>query len=180
MEDQLIKVDIYDREIGCGGKMEIHRKGELHRAFSVFLVDGDRMLIQRRNPDKYHSGGLWANSCCSHPRKGEALEEAVNRRLEQELGVTALCRELFSFVYFTRYSDQMFEYEFDHVFLGRFSEEREIPFDPEEIAEVKWVDCSWLEQDLAENPQRYSSWFLIAAPRVLQFLRETGKRNRMI
>lgn len=171
MEDQLIKVDIYDNEIGYGGKMEIHQKGELHRAFSIFLVDGDRMLIQRRNPDKYHSGGLWANSCCSHPRKGEALEEAVKRRLEQELGVAADCKELFTFVYFSKYSDQMHEYEYDHVFLGEYSSGEEIPFDPEEIAEVRWVTLNWLEQDLVQHPERYSSWFLIAAPGVLQILK---------
>lgn len=171
MEDQLIKVDIYDRETGTGGKMEIHRKGELHRAFSVFLVDGNRMLIQKRHPDKYHSGGLWANSCCSHPRKGELLEEAVRRRLEQELGVTADCKELFDFIYFTRYTDQMFEYEFDHVFLGQFPCGSEIPFDREEIAEVKWVELDWLEKDIVRHPERYSSWFLIAAPKVLRYCR---------
>ncbi|MDD7390412.1 MAG: isopentenyl-diphosphate Delta-isomerase [Lachnospiraceae bacterium] len=170
MEDQLIRVDLYDKEIGYGTKEEIHRKGQLHRAFSVFLVDDDRMLIQKRREDKYHSGGLWANACCSHPRRDESLEDAIERRLQEELGVTAPCRELSHFVYYMKFSDEMHEYELDHIFLGTY--DGEVDFDRNEIEEVKWVDFDWLEDDMEKNPDHYACWFLIAAPKVLEFLRD--------
>lgn len=170
MEDQLIRVDLYDREIGYGTKEEIHRKGQLHRAFSVFLVDDDRMLIQKRHESKYHSGGLWANACCSHPRRDESLEDAIERRLQEELGITAPCRELCHFVYYMKFSGEMHEYELDHIFLGTY--DGEVHFDRNEIEEVKWVDFDWLEDDMEKNPDHYASWFLIAAPKVLEFLRD--------
>lgn len=170
MEDQLIRVDLYDKEIGYGTKEEIHRKGQLHRAFSVFLVDDDRMLIQKRREDKYHSGGLWANACCSHPRRDESLEDAIERRLQEELGITAPCRELSHFVYYMKFSDEMHEYELDHIFLGTY--DGEVNFDRNEIEEVKWVDFDWLEDDMEKNPDHYACWFLIAAPKVLEFLRD--------
>ena len=88
MSDSLILTDLFDNEIGTLSKSEAHRLGRLHRAFSVFITDGDKMLIQKRHRDKYHSGGLWANACCSHPRFGETLDQAVPRRLLEELGVT--------------------------------------------------------------------------------------------
>ena len=98
--DELILVDLSDHEIGTMDKAEAHRIGRLHRAFSVFIVHGGKMLLQRRNSKKYHSGGLWANACCSHPRKGESLEAAAARRLSEELGISCAVTELFSFVYF--------------------------------------------------------------------------------
>lgn len=175
MEDQLILIDLFDREIGYGPKLEVHRRGQLHRAFSVFLIDGDRMLIQQRNPEKYHSGGLWANACCSHPRKGENLEEAVVRRMEEELGIRTDCKELFHFVYYSKYSDEMHEYELDHVFLGTYHGDPS--FSREEIAQVKWVSMEWLAEDLKNHPEQYTSWFQIAAPSVLEKVWSDG-RNR--
>lgn len=126
-EDQLILVDLDDVPIGSAGKAEVHRRGLLHRAFSVFLTDGERMLLQRRSRGKYHSGGLWANACCSHPRAGESLEQAVPRRLKEELGISCPVEELFSFHYFSQYGPQLFEYELDHVFLGRWVRVRSVP-----------------------------------------------------
>lgn len=174
MTENLIHVDLQDNEIGCGGKMETHRAPILHRAFSVFLYDGDRMLLQVRHPMKYHSGGLYANSCCSHPRCGETLEQAVERRLEQELGIRTETEELFSFVYCTAFANGLYEYELDHVFLGEYS--GEIFFDPEEIESIEWISMSELERKLVESPELFASWFLIAAPRVLQILAERGVR----
>lgn len=167
--NSLILTDIYDNEIGTMSKSEAHRLGRLHRAFSVFIVDGDKMLIQKRHRDKYHSGGLWANACCSHPRHGEALDEAVERRLREELGIRCETRELFSFVYFTKYAEDLFEYEYDHVFLGSCS--GDFNFDRSEIEELQWVSLSELERRMAEKPQEFASWFMIAAPKVLQILR---------
>ena len=120
MEDRVILVDIFDNQIGSGEKMRVHREGRLHRAFSVFLYDGRKMLIQQRNPEKYHSGGLWANACCSHPRDRETLEEAVDRRMSEELGIQPEVREIDSFVYRAVYGDGLSEYEYDHVFLGKY------------------------------------------------------------
>ena len=102
-EDELILVDLFDREIGTGPKLRVHRENRLHRAFSVFILHEDRMLIQRRAFDKYHSGGLWANACCSHPRAGEELRTAVKRRLQEELGICTDTEEIFDFVYFQQY-----------------------------------------------------------------------------
>ena len=104
--DKLIWVDLFDNEIGSGDKLETHVKNQLHRAFSLFIVHDGKMLIQKRALEKYHSGGLWANACCSHPRWGESLEDAVQKRLEEELGIpqgTCAIQELFSFHYFSQY-----------------------------------------------------------------------------
>ena len=117
MQDELILVDLFDRAIGHGEKLDVHRRRLLHRAFSVFLVDENgRWLLQKRADGKYHSGGLWANACCSHPRWGETLPQAVSRRLQEELGITGEARELFSFIYYTPFPS-LSEYEYDHVFL---------------------------------------------------------------
>lgn len=171
MEDQLILVDLQDNCIGSAPKLEAHRRHLLHRAFSVFLMDGDSMLIHRRNPGKYHSGGLWTNSCCSHPRYGEELTDSVHRRMLQELGIDTPVEELFHFVYYRDYGD-LAEYELDHVFLGNFPRDKEIPFDPEEIAEIRWISVDELEQDMLAHPEVYSAWFMTAAPGVLEYIKK--------
>ena len=165
--DKLIRVDLFDNEIGSGEKMEIHRKNQLHRAFSVYMIHDGKMLIQKRALGKYHSGGLWANACCSHPRWGEALADAVQKRLEEELGIpqgTCAPEELFSFQYFSQY-DGLSEYEIDHVFLVDYA--GDISADPDEIMDTCWVDLTELQQELESNPQKFTTWFLIATPRVL-------------
>ena len=166
MSDALILVDYKDRQIGSCDKETAHREKKRHRAFSVFIYHGNRMLIRMRNPQKYHSGGLWANACCSHPRLGEELTEAVERRMMEEIGVSCGVEELFSFTYFTKFSDRMYEYEFDHVFLGDY--DGKILPDPEEIAQVRWIELEELKRELTECPEQFSSWFLIAAPRVIE------------
>lgn len=166
--DELILVDAFDRPIGSGPKLPVHRKGLLHRAFSVFIVDEvDRtMLIQRRNLAKYHSGGLWANACCSHPRVGEDTLDAARRRLAEEAGISCELEELHSFVYRAVFDDGISEYEYDHVFLGTYR--GPVRPDPEEIAELAWVPFDKLAASLVREPERYASWFLIAAPAVLK------------
>ena len=168
MEDLLILVDPLDRQIGTTTKAHAHRDGLLHRAFSVFIVHDGKMLIQRRNAGKYHSGGLWANACCSHPRDGEALTDAVQRRMAEEIGFCCPVEEIGHFVYRSQYHEHLYEYEYDHVFLGSY--DGEVSFNPEEISEVKWIGLEELAKDLVENPQRYSSWFFTAAPMVLEHL----------
>ncbi len=165
--DKLIWVDLFDNEIGSGDKLETHVKNQLHRAFSVFIVHDGKMLIQKRALDKYHSGGLWANACCSHPRWGETLEVAVSKRLEEELGIpqgATSFKELFTFNYFTQY-EGLSEYEIDHVFLSDYH--GEIQVDPDEIMETRWITLEDLQKELEEKPETFSSWFLIAAPRVI-------------
>ena len=164
--DSLIIVDIFDREKGLAGKEEIHQYGILHRAFSVFIYQGTRMLIQRRAFDKYHSGGLWANACCSHPKAGEETKEAAKKRLIEEVGIHCSIREIFSFVYRHQFTETLFEYEFDHVFLGEYH--GEVKPNSKEVEELKWVEFSWLAKDLEEHPEKYAAWFLIAAPKILK------------
>ena len=170
--DELVLVNLYDEEIGSGEKAEVHEKGLLHRAFSVFLVNDGKMLIQKRNINKYHSGGLWTNACCSHPRRGEQLTEAVHRRLVEELGIDCDVEELFSFMYRTAFSENLFEYEFDHVFLGRY--DGPIALNEEEASEIKWVTLEELKEDVVAHPERYTSWFLIALHRVIRHVEGRG------
>lgn len=179
-QDRLILVDIFDRPLGEAGKEETHRKGLLHRAFSVFVADKEarRLLIQQRAYGKYHSGGLWANTCCSHPRPGEDTKEAARRRLLEEVGIQCELRELDAFVYRQVFADGLSEYEFDHVFIGFWDEragEGSLRPDPEEIRELVWVDGEALADDLKDNPGRYAAWFLIAAPKVISYLRSLKK-----
>lgn len=175
--DQLILVDLADREVGRDNKLDVHQRGLLHRAFSVFLLDGDRLLLQRRALGKYHSGGLWTNSCCSHPRAGETLAEAVPRRLAQELGVTGVtCREVGSFVYRATFANGLTEYEFDHVLVGEWGGASDsaglkpdpvgLKPDPAEVMDWRWVRLDELARDVAERPERYTAWL----PEVLRLV----------
>lgn len=167
--NDLILVDCYDRPIGTAGKAEAHAAPLLHRAFSVFLInDNGELLLQKRAAGKYHSGGLWANACCSHPRVGEESIPSAEARLMEELGVTCPLREIGCFVYLHRFHDALYEYEYDHVLIGRHCG----PFTPdsEEIEELRWVTPAQLTEELRTTPERFASWFLTAAPMVLRFL----------
>lgn len=160
-DDKLVLVDEEDGAIGTATKEHAHREGLLHRAFSVVLERGigsDRQfLVARRANGKYHSGGLWANSCCSHPRVGEDLPAAASRRVGEELGCgVANLREIGSFVYRAELSNDLVEHEYDHVFMG--SCEGEPKPDPAEIAEVRWVSASELASCLREHPERFTAW----------------------
>ena len=161
-DDELILVDVLDRPIGTASKAESHRLGLLHRAFSVFLVRGDEVLLQRRALGKYHSGGLWTNSCCSHPRAGEDLAGAVSRRLSDELGVRGCdCREVGSFVYRHQFADDLFEYEYDHVFLGEWH--GDVTPDPDEAMDVRWMPIPEVMRRLQDEPALFTCWFPAAA-----------------
>ena len=168
MSDMLICVDALDRQIGTAEKLCCHREGLLHRAFSVFLFDGSRILLQRRALNKYHSGGKWANACCSHPRDGESLEEAVPRRLREELGIECRCKEIGSFVYRHCFENGLTEYEYDHVFLGNF-EGRLYP-SPEEIMDVKWFKIKEMISLANDKADMFAPWFITAFPMVLKHL----------
>ena len=168
MED-LICVDFMDREIGRIDKESAHKKGVLHRAFSVVLYKDNKMLIQKRAIHKYHSGGLWANTCCSHPRTNDILSDA-KQRLKEEVGITAKdLRELYSFVYFHKFNSQLYEYEYDHVIIGEWQGEYVINED--EVSEMKWIDIDELASDMIANPEKYSVWFLSLAPKVIEYIK---------
>lgn len=175
MEKMIALVDLDDNITGYGTKEEVHRRGLLHRAFSVFIVRGGEMLIQMRNPDKYHSGGLWSNACCSHQRKGEALTESVHRRMREELGFDCRLEEIFDFIYRTQFREDLIEYEFDHVFAGSY--DGEVQVNPEEASQIRWIAFEDLKKELRETPERFSSWFIIAAPKVMAFLEREGERS---
>ncbi len=164
-ENLLVLVDEDDNEIGYGEKMEVHVQGKLHRAFSVFLIDNatNEILLQKRAERKYHSGGLWSNSCCSHPRKGEKMISALSRRLFEELvesfGEDAWARFAGKFHYFAQY-EGLAENEWDYVYFVYVDKEKIVlKPNPEEIAEVKWVTTKELENWLLLRPGEFSAWF---------------------
>ena len=166
--EEIALVDLDDNITGYASKEDVHKKGLFHRAFSIYIVDGSRMLIQKRNRNKYHSGGLWTNACCSHQRMGEELEEAIHRRLKEELSFDTSLREEFSFIYRTVFEDGVIEYESDHVFLGQYN--GEVCANPEEAEEVRWIEIGELKKLLETEPQQFTAWFIISAPRIFKIL----------
>lgn len=156
----LILVDAHNRALGQAEKWSVHKKGLLHRAFSIFLVDVEgRVLVQRRSEAKYHSAGLWANSCCGHPRPGERTAAAAKRRLGEELGATAPLQYGFRAQYRTELPNGLTENEIVYVFFGRVSDSGlELALNPEEVSEVAWVTPEELQQDIARRPKRYAYW----------------------
>lgn len=161
-------VDEYDNEIGLMEKMEAHQKAFLHRAFSVFIFNGNgEMLLQQRAFSKYHSGGLWTNACCSHPRAGETTLSAAQRRLKEELGFDAPIHEVFAFIYKAAFENGLAEHEFDHVFTGIF--EGNIHFNKEEVADVKYMAVEDVKQSMQQQPELYTAWFHIAFEKMYEW-----------
>ena len=157
----LITVDEHDRETGVAGKMTVHRKGILHRAFSIFVFDEtDRLLLQRRAGGKYHSAGLWSNTCCSHPEAGESLLDAAHRRLREEMGFDCALRAVFGFVYRAALDGGLVEHEFDHVIVGRF-QGAPVP-DAREVGAWKWERVPVILSHLADEPGAFTAWFKLA------------------
>ncbi|MDP4290465.1 MAG: isopentenyl-diphosphate Delta-isomerase [Bacteroidota bacterium] len=169
-EDRVILVDTSDRPVGIMEKMEAHlRGGRLHRAFSVFVFNYDNeFLLQRRALTKYHSGGLWTNTCCSHPRPGEETIEAGKRRIMEELGISCKLREAFSFTYKATLDNETTEYEFDHVLIGRY--DGELHLNPEEVDSIKWLCLSEIRILLNDHPEEFTVWFRIAFERVEKYM----------
>ena len=169
MTEYVILVNEKDEEIGLMEKMEAHEKGLLHRAFSVFVLNSKNQLcIQRRALHKYHSGGLWTNTCCSHPRQGEINLDAANRRLFEEMGMSCELHKTLDFIYKAEFSNGLTEHELDHVFVGYSDVEPVINTD--EVAEYKWVELEGLKLDIQENPQIYTEWFKIIFERFYKSL----------
>lgn len=166
MDEQVILVDEQDQEVGTEEKIKAHREGRLHRAFSVFIFNpAGEMLLQKRSRRKYHSGGLWTNTCCSHPRPGEAVEDAAKRKLRQEMGIRCRLQKAFTFLYKAPFENGLTEHELDHVFIGQYS--GKVEPNPEEAEGWVWADPKEIAKDLKLNPQRYSAWFRLAFERVI-------------
>lgn len=175
---KVVLVDTFNNPLGEAEKLSAHKEPKLHRAFSVFLVNlKGEILIQKRADGKYHSGGLWANACCSHPESAdENIKESAEKRTEEELGIQGVkLKELFSFVYFAKFRNNLFEYEHDTVFLGAYN--GEIKLDEEEASEYKWISPNELNEDLTRHPEKYAVWFLSCAPRVISFVLHDAKQH---
>lgn len=168
MEDRVILVDEQDQEIGSTGKLDAHRQGKRHRAFSIFVFNrAGQVLLQKRASAKYHSGGLWSNTCCSHPRPGIRIEQEARARLEQEMGFQCDLQWMFTFQYNVHFKNDLSENEVDHVFFGRYDGNANP--NPDEVDDWKWMDLEGLINDVKANPDTYSYWLRMCIDQVLEF-----------
>lgn len=170
-EEKVILVDKNDNQVGLMPKLEAHEKGVLHRAFSIFIFNSKyELLLQKRASSKYHSGGLWTNTCCSHPREGEDILDAANRRLDEEMGIKTSLRKVYDFIYKAELDNQLTEHEFDHVFYGVFDNDPTLNKD--EAEDFKWVDMETLNNDIIKNEDNYTVWFKIAFEYFYNYLKK--------
>lgn len=164
MQEQVVLVDEQDNQVGLEEKIKAHEKALLHRAFSVILFrkrgNEIQTLLQQRNIEKYHSGGLWTNACCSHPRDKEEVITAGRRRLQEELGIDVDLEYMGNFVYKFAFDNGLTEHEFDHVLCGIFDKELEMSHvNKEEVQAVKWVNIENIQNNLQDTPGLYTAWF---------------------
>jgi isopentenyl-diphosphate delta-isomerase len=168
--DHVVLVDELDAPLGSMEKLEAHKKGVLHRAFSIFIFnDRDELLIHRRAIDKYHSGGLWTNTCCSHPRPGEQDLDAATRRLIEEMGFSCDLLKVTSFIYRAHFENGLIEHEFDHIWTGIYNGDP-IP-NPIEVDQWKYISLEDLNEELNKNPESFTIWFKLALPKILEWKR---------
>lgn len=166
--DNVILVTPEDEKIRVMEKMEAHKKGLLHRAFSVFIynANGD-MLIHKRADEKYHCGGLWTNACCSHQRDGESSLQAATRRCQEEMGFTTPLEEIFSFTYKASFSNGLIEHEYDHVLVGEYNG---LPKpNPQEVSAWRFISQEELDKAIEKEPQQFTPWFKIAYQKVKEY-----------
>ena len=168
-EEKVVLVNAQDEVLGLMEKQQAHVAGVLHRAFSVFVFnDKNELLIQQRALDKYHSPGLWTNTCCSHPREDETYKEAALRRLQEEMGFVCDIEYVFDFIYKADVGDGLTEHELDYVFKGYFNGTPVLNED--EVAAYQWIDFEELKADVSENPGKYTKWFRIIFNEYLEHL----------
>ena len=166
MEEQVILVDEQDNPIGLMPKLEAHQKALLHRAFSVFILNTKgELMLQQRAKHKYHSPGLWTNTCCSHQRDGETNIQAGKRRLQEEMGFSTELKEVTSFIYKAPFDNGLTEHEFDHVLLGYYEDDPVINLD--EVSSWKWMSLEEVKYDIDQNPDRYTIWFVIIFAKIM-------------
>ncbi len=160
MEEKVILVNENDEQIGLMEKIEAHEKALLHRAFSVFVYnEKGEVMLQQRALSKYHSPGLWTNTCCSHQREGESNIDAGKRRLMEEMGFTTDLEETISFIYKAPFDNGLSEHEYDYILIGKYNDEPNV--NPDEVAAWKWMSLEDIQKDLKENPEIYTAWFKI-------------------
>ena len=168
-EEQVILVDENDNPIGLMPKMEAHEKALLHRAFSVFVFnDNNELMIQQRAMHKYHSPGLWTNTCCSHQREGESNIEAGMRRLQEEMGFVTDLEETTSFIYKAPFDNGLTEHEYDHILIGYFNDKPNTNED--EVAAWKWMTLDDVKEDIKNQPELYTAWFKIIFEKFYEFI----------
>ena len=157
MFNRVVLVDQNNNEIGTEDKLDAHKKGLLHRAFSIFIFnDNNQILLQKRSDVKYHSAGLWSNTCCSHPYNDKPLVEYANTRLIQEMGIKSNLKEFFSFIYRAEFSNGLIEFEYDHVFFGKYNSDPMLNID--EASSFKWINFKQLQLEIEENPTKFTFW----------------------
>lgn len=169
IEEQVILVDENDNQIGLMPKMEAHEKALLHRAFSVFVFnDNNELMLQQRALHKYHSPGLWTNTCCSHQRDGETNLEAGKRRLQEEMGFVTELEETTSFIYKAPFDNGLTEHEYDHIMIGYYNDEPNI--NEAEVADWKWMNLEDVKVDIVLHPEKYTAWFKIIFDKFYEFI----------
>lgn len=169
IDSLLILVDENDQEIGQMGKMETHKLGLLHRAFSIFIFNSKgELLLQKRAMGKYHSAGLWSNTCCSHPQVGESIVEAAERRLQEEMGIRTTLKTIYSFIYQATFDNGLTEHEYDHVLVGNCDE---LPIiNREEVSDYRYISLEDLTDEIHTMPDQYSIWLKICFAELKQQL----------
>lgn len=168
MEDFVILVDENDQEVGKMEKMQAHVEAKLHRAFSVFIFNTKgELLIQQRAFSKYHTPGLWTNTCCSHPRPSETTSDAAHRRMVEEMGFDCDFEEVFNFLYKAKFTNELTEHEIDHVFIG-FSDTLPV-INREEVEDYHYADMKILAKEIKDKPDNFTIWFRIAFDRVREY-----------
>ncbi len=171
-EEKVILVNENDEQIGVMPKLEAHEKALLHRAFSVFIFnDKNELMLQQRAFQKYHSPGLWTNTCCSHQRDGESNIEAGKRRLKEEMGFVTELQETISFIYKAPFDNGLTEHEFDHVMIGYYNSEPKININ--EVADWKWMSLENVRLDIKSHPENYTAWFKIIFDKFYQHINVT-------
>ena len=161
MKEFVILVDEKDNELGSMEKLEAHKKGLLHRAFSIFIFNDDgELLLQQRALTKYHSAGLWTNTCCSHPKPGEDLLSAANRRLIEEMGFSTSLSIKTSFIYKVEFENNLFEHEFDYILIANYNKQPQV--NKSEVKNYKWLKLDEIKILIKNKPYDFTSWFKIA------------------
>lgn len=170
-EEKVILVNEKDEQIGLMPKMEAHEKALLHRAFSVFVFNKDgELMIQQRAKGKYHSPGLWTNTCCSHQREGESNIEAGKRRLQEEMGFSTELKDTISFIYKAPFDNGLTEHEFDHILVGYYDGNPVL--NPEEVHDWRWMPLEDLKNDMEHNPKLYTEWFKIIFANYYKYIKQ--------
>lgn len=169
MTEEVILVDQFDKQIGTMEKMQAHKEGVLHRAFSIFVFNSNNeLLLHKRASNKYHSAGLWTNTCCSHPRPNERIVDAAKRRIKEEMGFECEVKPLYEFIYYQPLENGLSEHELDHVLIGKYNDAPEVNKD--EVDEWKYETIENIDKELKEKPEAYTAWFKLIYPKIKTFL----------